>query len=145
MKEAQTERTDPDETTLQQQSETWPYGQEQQTREHECRALKRREVRLHVSAEAERRTPWRVGHTASDRTPKRTHRVVQRINRVHERVDRILQGSLGRARVSLVRARIRVAGLKHARKGLPPAAKILASHARRSLPKRALPWQQVTQ
>ena len=42
--------------TLQQQSDTWPYGQEHRIREHECRALKRREVRLHVSTEAERLT-----------------------------------------------------------------------------------------
>ena len=40
--------------TLQQLSDTWPYGQKQQIRERERGALKRREVRLHVGAEAKR-------------------------------------------------------------------------------------------
>ena len=40
--------------TLQQLSDTWAYGQKQQIRERERRALKRREVRLHVGAEAKR-------------------------------------------------------------------------------------------
>ena len=72
-----------------------PTDQEQRIREHERHELQSREVRLHVNTQAERLTPEQVRHSASGRTPKRTHRVVQRI-------DRILQGSLGRARVSLV-------------------------------------------
>ena len=68
----------------------------------ECHVLKRCEVPLHDSTEAERLTPQHLKHSASDRTPKRTHRVVDRIDRNLERVDRILQGSLGQARVSLM-------------------------------------------
>ena len=65
----------------------------------ECHVLTGREVPLRVGAKTERQTPRRVRHSASDRTPERTHRVVERVDGILERVDRILKGSLGQARV----------------------------------------------
>ena len=105
-------------STLQQLSDTWPYGQMQQIRERERRAQKKRESRLHVSAKAkrgehfdggqctllgsaetERQAPRRVRHSASDRLPERTQKGVERVDRNLERMDMILQRSLGQARM----------------------------------------------
>ena len=62
-------------STLQQVSETWPYGPMQQIQEREGRALRRREVRKHVSTGAKKgENPDRGSHGVRADPPENSQR-----------------------------------------------------------------------